>query len=49
MSKPYAEIDWQSHDGRRPYARICEGPTKAAPPVLCLHGLTLDDFPRRVP
>ena len=40
MSKPYAEIDWQSHDGLRLYARIYEAPASAAPTVLCLHGLT---------
>ena len=40
MSKPYAEIDWQSRDGLRLYARVYEGPANAAPTVLCLHGLT---------
>ena len=40
MSKPYAEIDWQSHDGLRLYARVYDGPAKSAPAVLCLHGLT---------
>jgi len=40
MSKPYAEIDWQSHDGLRLYARVYEGPNSGAPTVLCLHGLT---------
>ena len=40
MSKPYTEIDWQSHDGLRLYARVYEGPAGNAPAVLCLHGLT---------
>jgi pimeloyl-ACP methyl ester carboxylesterase len=40
LSKPYTEIDWQSHDGLRLYARVYEGPIKVAPTVLCLHGLT---------
>jgi len=40
LSKPYAEIDWQSHDALRLYARVYEGPYKDAPTVLCLHGLT---------
>jgi pimeloyl-ACP methyl ester carboxylesterase len=40
LSKPYAEIDWHSDDGLRLYARVYEGPTTAAPTVLCLHGLT---------
>lgn len=40
MSKPYAGIDWQSHDGLRLYARIYDAPDSAAPTVLCLHGLT---------
>ena len=40
MSKPYAEIDWQSHDGLRLYTRVYEAATKDAPTVLCLHGLT---------
>ncbi len=40
MSKPHSEIDWQSHDGLRLYARVYEGPAAAAPTVLCLHGLT---------
>jgi pimeloyl-ACP methyl ester carboxylesterase len=40
LSKPYAEIDWQSHDALRLYARVYEGPIKDAPTVLCLHGLT---------
>lgn len=40
MSTPYAEMDWQSHDGQRLYARIYSGPGAAAPTVLCLHGLT---------
>jgi pimeloyl-ACP methyl ester carboxylesterase len=40
LSKHYAEIDWESHDGLRLYARIYEGPARAAPTVLCLHGLT---------
>jgi pimeloyl-ACP methyl ester carboxylesterase len=40
LSKPYAEIDWQSHDGLRLYARVYEGPNTVAPTVLCLHGLT---------
>jgi pimeloyl-ACP methyl ester carboxylesterase len=40
LSKPYAEIDWQSHDALRLYARVYEGPAKVAPAVLCLHGLT---------
>ena len=39
MSKPYTEIDWQSHDGLRLYARIYSGPNSGAPTVLCLHGL----------
>ncbi len=40
MSKQYSEIDWQSHDGLRLYARVYQGPADAAPTVLCLHGLT---------
>src|SRR5580704_17896013 len=40
LSKPYAEIDWQSHDGLRLYARVYETPARGAPTVLCLHGLT---------
>jgi pimeloyl-ACP methyl ester carboxylesterase len=40
LSKPYAEIDWQSHDGLRLYARVYEAPAGDAPTVLCLHGLT---------
>jgi pimeloyl-ACP methyl ester carboxylesterase len=40
LSKPYTEIDWQSHDGLRLYARVYESPIKVAPTVLCLHGLT---------
>jgi pimeloyl-ACP methyl ester carboxylesterase len=40
LSKPHSEIDWQSHDGLRLYARVYEGPAAAAPTVLCLHGLT---------
>jgi len=40
LSKTYAEIDWQSHDGLRLYARVYAGPIPAAPTVLCLHGLT---------
>ena len=40
MSEPYVEIDWQSHDGLRLYARVYEGARSAAPTVLCLHGLT---------
>jgi pimeloyl-ACP methyl ester carboxylesterase len=40
LSKPYAEIDWHSHDGLRLYARVYDGPRSAAPTVLCLHGLT---------
>jgi len=40
MPKPYAEIDWQSHDGLRLYARDYAGPAADAPTVLCLHGLT---------
>jgi alpha-beta hydrolase superfamily lysophospholipase len=40
LSKPYAGIDWQSHDGLRLYARIYDAPDNAAPAVLCLHGLT---------
>jgi pimeloyl-ACP methyl ester carboxylesterase len=50
LSKPYAEIDWQSHDGLRLYARVYEapagtalagtGPAGTGPAVLCLHGLT---------
>jgi len=39
LSKPYTEIDWQSHDGLRLYARIYSGPNSGAPTVLCLHGL----------
>jgi pimeloyl-ACP methyl ester carboxylesterase len=39
LSKPYTEIDWQSLDGLRLYARVYEGPIKVAPTVLCLHGL----------
>jgi len=40
LSTPYAEIDWQSHDGLRLYARAYAGPGRDAPTVLCLHGLT---------
>jgi pimeloyl-ACP methyl ester carboxylesterase len=40
LSKPYAEIHWQSHDGLRLYARVYDGPRSDAPTVLCLHGLT---------
>ena len=40
MSKPYAEVNWQSHDGLGLYSRVYAGPTAAAPTVLCLHGLT---------
>jgi pimeloyl-ACP methyl ester carboxylesterase len=40
LSKPYAEIDWQSHDGLRLYARVYETPLPDASTVLCLHGLT---------
>lgn len=40
MSKSCAEIDWQSHDGLRLYARIYTASGAAAPTVLCLHGLT---------
>jgi pimeloyl-ACP methyl ester carboxylesterase len=51
LTEPYAEIDWQSHDGLRLYARVYEpaavaattgsvGPADGAPTVLCLHGLT---------
>jgi pimeloyl-ACP methyl ester carboxylesterase len=40
LIKPYAEIDWQSHDGLRLYARVYEAPVRRAPTVLCLHGLT---------
>jgi pimeloyl-ACP methyl ester carboxylesterase len=40
LIKSYAEIDWQSHDGLRLYARVYEGPVRGAPTVLCLHGLT---------
>jgi pimeloyl-ACP methyl ester carboxylesterase len=40
LSKPYAEIDWRSHDGLRLYARVYDGPGGSAPTVLCLHGLT---------
>jgi pimeloyl-ACP methyl ester carboxylesterase len=40
LIKPYAEINWQSHDGLRLYARVYEAPVRGAPTVLCLHGLT---------
>src|SRR6202046_1686041 len=40
VEKPFAEIDWQSHDGLRLYARVYEASDRAAPTVLCLHGLT---------
>ena len=40
LSEQYAEIDWQSHDGLRLYARLYAGPNSGAPTVLCLHGLT---------
>jgi pimeloyl-ACP methyl ester carboxylesterase len=52
LPEPYAEIDWQSHDGLRLYARVYEraecvgasadsiGSAAGAPTVLCLHGLT---------
>jgi pimeloyl-ACP methyl ester carboxylesterase len=40
MTEPYAEIDWQSHDRLRLYARVYPGPHRDAPTVLCLHGLT---------
>jgi pimeloyl-ACP methyl ester carboxylesterase len=52
LTEPYAEIEWQSHDGLRLYARVYEPTAGAgraagsvasgdgAPTVLCLHGLT---------
>jgi pimeloyl-ACP methyl ester carboxylesterase len=40
LSNSYAEFDWQSHDALRLYARVYEGPSNAAPTVLCLHGLS---------
>jgi pimeloyl-ACP methyl ester carboxylesterase len=40
LSKSYAEIEWQSHDGLRLYARVYDAPGAGAPTVLCLHGLT---------
>jgi pimeloyl-ACP methyl ester carboxylesterase len=40
LSEAYSEIDWQSHDGLRLYARVYPGPHATAPNVLCLHGLT---------
>jgi pimeloyl-ACP methyl ester carboxylesterase len=40
LSRSYAEIDWQSHDGLRLYARVYDAPVAGAPTVLCLHGLT---------
>jgi len=40
MAEPFAEIDWQSHDGLRLYARDYAGPAADAATVLCLHGLT---------
>jgi pimeloyl-ACP methyl ester carboxylesterase len=40
VSEQYSEIDWQSHDALRLYARLYSGPATAAPAVLCLHGLT---------
>jgi pimeloyl-ACP methyl ester carboxylesterase len=40
LSKPYAEINWQSHDGLRLYARVYDAPGAGAPAILCLHGLT---------
>jgi pimeloyl-ACP methyl ester carboxylesterase len=40
LQKHFAEIDWQSHDGLRLYARIYEASDGGAPTVLCLHGLT---------
>jgi pimeloyl-ACP methyl ester carboxylesterase len=40
LSKSYAEIHWQSHDGLRLYARVYDAPRSDAPTVLCLHGLT---------
>jgi pimeloyl-ACP methyl ester carboxylesterase len=40
LSKPHEEMNWQSHDGLRLFARIYAGPSAAAPTVLCLHGLT---------
>jgi pimeloyl-ACP methyl ester carboxylesterase len=51
LSKPHAEIHWQSHDGLRLYARVYDGPRSAAPTVLCLHGLTRNsrDFEELAP
>jgi len=40
VSTSHAEIDWQSHDGLRLYARAYDAPRAGAPTVLCLHGLT---------
>jgi pimeloyl-ACP methyl ester carboxylesterase len=40
VTEQYVEIDWQSHDGLRLYARLYAGPNAGAPTVLCLHGLT---------
>lgn len=45
MSKAYAEIAWQSHDGLRLHARIYDarapgGRAADVPTVMCLHGLT---------
>jgi pimeloyl-ACP methyl ester carboxylesterase len=40
MSKSYAQINWQSQDGLRLYARVYDAPGAGAPTVLCLHGLT---------
>jgi pimeloyl-ACP methyl ester carboxylesterase len=40
LSKSYAEINWQSHDGLSLYARVYDAPGAGAPTVLCLHGLT---------
>jgi pimeloyl-ACP methyl ester carboxylesterase len=40
LSKSYAEIHWQSHDGLRLYARVYDAPGAGAPAILCLHGLT---------
>jgi pimeloyl-ACP methyl ester carboxylesterase len=40
LSKSYAEIEWQSQDSLRLYARVYDAPGAGAPAVLCLHGLT---------
>jgi pimeloyl-ACP methyl ester carboxylesterase len=40
LSLSYTDLFWASHDGLHLYSRVYEGPSAAAPTVLCLHGLT---------